>query len=337
MGPQAWPNLLFDVLKGRVAPETLRQRCEEAGRANKQTALLKDALWACHECRGQFSWHRYFARQLDVDANPEWQINFSKYILQPGFLRQCRDCRGEQSSILFACHGCLEKKTRAHYSHSYWEHRHDRDGRKTYCLVCAARMTEEQCSITFPCQICGVPKTRAHYADTDWHHRDTNDGRKTSCLACAAHDPEFTCTVCGITKPQDGFTQGMWHHKNDPSRRTLCLTCCNPRCIALHCKTCPHCRNPEHPKRRKCKDDVRALNPKQLPTDFDAVKRYLCTKCRYITCIGKSSKGLICGKEMPRRRQQRLGASHSEPYKCGECLTEEYSRATQLENKMLPS
>ena len=101
------------------------------------------------------------------------------------------------------------------------------------------------------------------------------------------------CDVCQQTKPRSAFTAGMLQNAKRKSQRTLCKTCCRPRCTAVHCPTCTICRDPAcltPNDKSTCKGEITALHPKQLSKTAEDVKAYL-----WETCVAKEQRqGLLC-------------------------------------------
>ena len=187
-----------------------------------------------------------------------------------------------------------------------------------------------RCQASLTCTTCGRTDMLANFGED-----------KKTCLQCCSKQMEaealetFTCQICTLPKARSENTASMWRNRNATNQRTLCRDCCNPPCIARHCKTCKHCRDPAC-KRRKCQEEIMALHPKHLPNDLAEVEAFLCDNCRFITCTAKDSRGNICGKMMPKKQQAKLTASARDLYICGECLTCQLSNETlatsQLKN-----
>ena len=97
MGPQSFPTSLCEALKGNVPLHMLELRCEEATRASKQTKLLKDEVWQCFSCpKGQpKNWKGYFFGGNNGDKDPQWQTKKSTFIVRPGCLRKCLQCKAD--------------------------------------------------------------------------------------------------------------------------------------------------------------------------------------------------------------------------------------------------
>ena len=93
----------------------------------------------------------------------------------------------------------------------------------------------------------------------------------------------ITCDVCG---PQvySAFSEAARSHVSHKGQRTLCNDCSNPPCSAIDCKTCKVCRNVECKKGGACKDDIVALNSKQLVKSLEEKARFLCDACCEIQC-----------------------------------------------------
>ena len=102
-----------------------------------------------------------------------------------------------------------------------------------------------------------------------------------------------------------------------------CIDCCHPQCVAPSCKTCPVCRSTECKKKKRCKDPIAPLHPKQMPKSPDEANSFLCEKCRYVTCQTKGADGRICGRVAKKGLAELQ--SKKKAYKCGECLTAEKS------------
>ena len=165
-----------------------------------------------------------------------------------------------------------------------------------------------------------------------WHNKaDLN--RRIVCKACEQQNEgsAHKCDICQLTKAKSEFWDSMWNNKAKTGRRTLCKECCHPACTSRHCKTCRSCRNPackKTTKRSHCTDEIQALNAKQLPKTLDEVQRFLCTNCKFITCMRIDSLGNRCGKEMPKKAQARLPQKPREEYICGTCQTLDAAKAS---------
>jgi hypothetical protein len=99
-GKQSFPALLFDVLMGRVPLAELKLKCEEAVAESKTTGALKDSRWECACCEQSFHWTGYYRVTPDREGARQWYRRFSKYILRPGCLRMCVDCRRQRGEGL---------------------------------------------------------------------------------------------------------------------------------------------------------------------------------------------------------------------------------------------
>ena len=147
------------------------------------------------------------------------------------------------------------------------------------------------------------------------------------CLACS----EYECNLCGRSFPQTAYSSSMWQKRHLGTQRTLCLDCSRPRCTAKHCKTCRTCRSENCTKtikRSHCSDDIVPLHPKHLPQTMQEVQEFLCSKCRYITCVRKDSQGIMCGKEMPKKAKTQLPAAPKNKYVCGVCQSLDHTKKT---------
>ena len=159
-------------------------------------------------------------------------------------------------------------------------------------------------------------------------------GRRTLCKACCQHQNDatcHTCDVCQLSKAKSEYWASAWKHRAETGQRTLCKECSHPACTARHCKTCRSCRNPACKKTRKgshCTDEIQPLNAKQLPQTLDEVQRFLCTNCKFITCMRIDSLGNRCGKEMPKKAQARLPQNLRQQYICGTCQTLDVAKAS---------
>ena len=49
-GPQPWPTLLRDVLRGAVAECEILEEADAAEACSKKPKLLKYLVWTCHTC-----------------------------------------------------------------------------------------------------------------------------------------------------------------------------------------------------------------------------------------------------------------------------------------------
>ena len=360
LGAQAWPTLLFSVLMGKVPLKELKLQCDAAALDSRLTAKLKDHTWRCSTCKQRLLWSKYFAPELDVDRDPDWQSKFSKYILRPGCLRECLACKKEtvetekNAKNTRKCALCLKCKPRKDFADSMWRHS-SYATRKTVCIgCCRPECTAPDCKT---CKHCRDPKCkkkncRAPITPLHWKQlpKDSKEVASFLCRPCQEKQTEenakalrtdekeektqenFTCQLCEVPKSSVEYPPSMWTHRKTTNQRTLCFGCSHPRCVAPHCKTCKHCRDPTC-RRRKCTKEIVALHPKKLPTHYAEVLSFLCDNCRYITCRTETSDGNICGKMMPKKRQQRLASSLQGTYTCGDCLTYEEHRQTLAKNR----
>eukprot|EP00973_Karenia_brevis_P015760 2158119-Karenia_brevis.AAC.1 len=93
LGRQSYPTLLFDVLLGKVDFQDLQRECTRATTESKQSKLLRDEEWQCWDCGKRKVWNQYFAACTLDGQDPEWQKNYSTFILKFGCLRRCMSCR----------------------------------------------------------------------------------------------------------------------------------------------------------------------------------------------------------------------------------------------------
>ena len=105
-----------------------------------------------------------------------------------------------------------------------------------------------------------------------------------------------------------------------------CIDCCHPQCVAPSCKTCAICRSTKCKKKRRCKDRIAPLHPKQMPKSLAEVNSFLCGKGQFVTCVTEDADGRICGKVARPLSSHAALQSKKHAYKCGECLTAEKSQ-----------
>ena len=154
-GPQTWPTLLFENLTENMAILELEERCKKAQKESKIIAYAKDHKWQCNRCREQKLWTQYFNSLQGKRDDNDWDNMYRRHIIRPGVLRQCLQCKGEQTKAdTFPCTTCQQQLPRQAFSASTWYHRHR--SQKIRCFQCTASTGE----LTFTCAACKKPQSR---------------------------------------------------------------------------------------------------------------------------------------------------------------------------------
>ena len=131
------------------------------------------------------------------------------------------------------------------------------------------------------CSRCRTSKPSSAFSPFMRQSLHGNDTRKCKeCLDEGSHGKLF-CSICTEWKDKTAYSAKMRTKIIDESSRK-CLDCMSPVCQYPSCRTCKTCRNPECKinKKKGCKEDAFALNPKQAPKTKDAVDNFRCSNCR---------------------------------------------------------
>ena len=241
-GPQPWPSLLIQFLKGEHDVSRLEEMAAEAAQKCKKPTLLKDLKWPCGKCAKTFSYTGFLVKGKYVEE--EWYTAYWEKIIAPGHGRLCIQCKGESQEERFTCAVCRKAKPKVAFPHSMWHHRTDKDQRCLCLDCCRPRCTSQHCKTCPVCRDEGCKNKNCAKAIQPLHWkllpRTMQDVETYLCLNCRC---EYECAVCGIAKTQAGFPESMWHNRHSKDQRILCFDCCRPRCTSQHCKTCPVCRD----------------------------------------------------------------------------------------------
>ena len=149
---------------------------------------------------------------------------------------------------------------------------------------------------TLTCRTCGTDKIKAAFTEATW---DKRFAQSAVCVACT---PTVThaCHLCGIEKSEASYTTAAWRHRSRKDRETLCTDCFHPKCVAPTCTTCTHCRDDKCKARTgNCKKEPKSFEKKHKPKNFDEVQRFLCGRCKYISCS-------LCMSQAPKKQHPRL-------------------------------
>ena len=288
MGPQAWASLLFAVLQGRVPLSERLARCEQAALESKATLKMKDQEWECGICREKKYWSDYFPVRADAKLDPAWNMNYSKYILQPGCLRECLTCTtdlrmdegfhevDEVVEETHPCARCRQARPRAAFRKPAWE---KRSYREAMCLECTWDITKSGLRTEWQCSVCGDEKPKAAYEYSVWKNRMQ---RPAKCRDCGSASGA-SCAVCAQWKQKDAFPEGQWRNRSRSDRTTRCSECWHPQCVRAGCATCRRCRDPEcvaKKQGRRCVAGVAPLHSQAAPQTHEEVVAFLCAACR---------------------------------------------------------
>ena len=124
-GPQPWPTLLLETLRGHVEESSLAERCNEASKVAQNSALLKDLEWSCARCSGTWGYTHFVSKGFNDD---DWFGEYARAIIKPGVLRTCH--REE-----FTCQLCGLSKREKQFTESMWQDRSKQW--RTLCFECS--------------------------------------------------------------------------------------------------------------------------------------------------------------------------------------------------------
>jgi len=94
-GPQPFPTLLLQTLKGDVPEEELAVRCalieenQKELRSRSSPLLLKNMFWTCCRCLQTLPAYKYIGGDADISR---WTRDYQITILSPGCYRSCKAC-----------------------------------------------------------------------------------------------------------------------------------------------------------------------------------------------------------------------------------------------------
>ena len=134
LGPQPWPTLLLEYLKGNKDETTFEEDCQDARKETKKTVRLTTMKWRCSSCTENKDWKEYI--QADTTGQAWFQAYWSN-VLAPGDGRRCILCRGASNKENWLkCEVCLETKPRNDFSTSAQRNLANTTQR-TLCKVCS--------------------------------------------------------------------------------------------------------------------------------------------------------------------------------------------------------
>ena len=126
-GPQPWPTLLMQYLKGEQDESRLEELAEEAAQKGRKPRLLKDLQWACGKCARTFDYIGFFVK--GKHTGEDWYKAYWEKIVAPGDGRLCIQCTGETEEERYTCAVCGKAKPKVGFPDSMWNHRNYKDQR----------------------------------------------------------------------------------------------------------------------------------------------------------------------------------------------------------------
>ena len=134
---------------------------------------------------------------------------YLKHIIAPGFLRKCRDCRGDG---FLACDVCAESKPRSAFTESQLRHKGE-PLRQFTCLDCA----HPACSVKgcLTCKSCRDPDCKMKDIcnsapiplGNQMYPKNLAEKLSFQCRSC-----RLSCAVCG-ERDRSKFSASMLHHE----------------------------------------------------------------------------------------------------------------------------
>ena len=322
LGPQPWPTLLLDTLKGNI--NSLEDEAKAKQRAYKQTTLLRDLSWACDTCDASNigDYRKFITGQ---QKSEDWFSEYWKDIIAPGAHRRCLACRGETpTEAMLRCERC-GMKPRSAFTASDIHHAAN-EKQATLCRDCRSpSCTNPACPTCKVCRDaeCKSPGSCGKELVTlnPFTLPKTEEDRKTFlCLACLP----IPCTLCG-PRPRVAFIESAVRHLK-VGRQVRCIDCSHPLCSAPGCTTCRRCRSETCRKPNQCKATIKPLQAKKQPGAMIEKLQFRCESCRYPPC-------LVCKKQMPKGSRGRFDKQDSLEWTCGDCLTLEESRKVRARDR----
>ena len=232
-GPQPFPSLLLDVLKGKVRDEDLFTRCEEAKAKYASLKLLKHCTWQCGECKLVTGYSDFISSKGE-----QWYEDVFVYIIKPGKLRRCKKCRNDLSDS-FPCAVCKQLKPKEQFSSSVLHNRSDRPD-SFRCIDCSRpQCTARDCTTCRICRDEACNSVTCNGSILPLHVQELRllktieDVRKYVCANC-----RHGCTICKKNKAKYEFSTSMIHHRSARSDGLRCIDCSRPQCTARDCTTC---------------------------------------------------------------------------------------------------
>ena len=190
------------MLQGNVLYKDLQDKCNIANKEQRTTKWLKDVTWKCHSCDTAQQWSGFFRGGTDGEKDPLWQKKYSKFVLQPGALRECLRCRNEQTGeVTFICQCCQRSLTKEHYSSAAWNKKTITNRRKL-CISCTRpACTAQDCKT---CKVCRDPqctRRKCNAAIKPLHAKQlpASAAELTTwmCMKCRS----ITCSTCQKSMP----------------------------------------------------------------------------------------------------------------------------------------
>ena len=80
------------------------------------------------------------------------------------------------------------------------------------------------------------------------------------CKKCETDAESWKCACCQQIKSKQEYSESMWMHRHNKNRRTICCTCCKPKCTA-------------------CNKVVDGMHSSLLPKTYADLLEFRCADC----------------------------------------------------------